>query len=366
MASANALAQGLYNCGSYDRGHAYLREHAAEITPEFVTGLRGICFNFTTGEQPDSELAIVFAELTILAAVLLGDDEHKGMALYCKGSILARLERHREALDTLHEAAAYLQLGTDTKELANCLYDAALCYSKLGDYDGATRLLEQVLMLQQDQKERSETLAFLLLVTSKAGGAVEAVMHHLIPARPIRFVQPASADEKSRICKGLLSKHATRRDRELFKASIPAFLAEPDFHFFVMEDATKPAGIWPPYACGLLKKYRNSFNEWNLLALEVAWFADSHTAMHLNVIAGLVTMARDLRMPPDACPLRFGKGPRAGADFQSATGALWATRGAFRTHAGSTARPLLRVHRQARASRVLRRLRQPPGAAGKL
>jgi hypothetical protein len=36
MSSVDGLIQGLYNCGSFERGHLYLREHAAKITSEFV------------------------------------------------------------------------------------------------------------------------------------------------------------------------------------------------------------------------------------------------------------------------------------------------------------------------------------------
>ncbi|HXX24627.1 MAG TPA: hypothetical protein VEO19_15890 [Terriglobia bacterium] len=134
MSSYADLLQGLYDCGSFERGHAYLKEHAAEITPEFIDALRASALGLLTQEQSAPDLAKVFAELAIVAAIYRGSDHDKGMACYCKGSILARLEDHHKALDLLNDAEAYLRAAGSTGQLANCLYDEALCYDKLGDY----------------------------------------------------------------------------------------------------------------------------------------------------------------------------------------------------------------------------------------
>ena len=74
MPSADTLLRDLYKCGSYERGHAFLKEHASEITREFVSDLRSVSFTFITEAKPEPELATLFADLTVLAAILLGDN----------------------------------------------------------------------------------------------------------------------------------------------------------------------------------------------------------------------------------------------------------------------------------------------------
>jgi len=297
MPSADTLLQGLYECGSYERGHGYLKEHAAEITREFVSDLQIVSFRFITEAKPSPKLATMFADLTVLAAILLDDDEEKGMAYYCKGSILARLEKYAEALGTLDGALVYLRLGTNTKQLANCLHDAARCYYKLDDHESARMLLEEVLTLEVDEKERAETGAFLLKLAGEDDAAIRDLVCRLFPGaaqRSMRLDHVDAPETKSRICEGLLS-FVAQEDRELFRASIPAFLREPDFHFFVV-DSENSTRSWPPYAYGLLKTYRDNFNEWDLLGLEAAWFGDSQTPLHLKVIDHLVNLVRDLKI----------------------------------------------------------------------
>jgi tetratricopeptide (TPR) repeat protein len=72
-------------------------------------------------------------------------DEEKGMSRYCEGSILSRLGHYREAIHRLEEAESYLRLGTNSQQLANCLYDTAICHQKLGELPWALRLLEEAL-----------------------------------------------------------------------------------------------------------------------------------------------------------------------------------------------------------------------------
>jgi tetratricopeptide (TPR) repeat protein len=169
--STDALLQGLFDCGAHEKGHAFIREHAAEITSEFVSALRQTSMDLLTGEQAAPDLAPVFAELAIAAAIVLGDDDAKGMSLYCKGSILARLGRHREAIGLLAEAAAYFRLAENSRQIADCLYDAALCHQKLGEHSRALRLLEEVLPFQNTKKERADTLAFMLVLMQQSGSA---------------------------------------------------------------------------------------------------------------------------------------------------------------------------------------------------
>src|SRR5580704_13620529 len=153
MSSVGTLIQGLYACASFERGYAYLKEHANEVTSEFVAALRESAMDLLGQEQPEPELAKIFAELAIVAAIHLGNDHEKGMAFYCKGSILARLDDYQDSLDLLADAQEYLRAAGNAQQLANCLYDAALCYDKLRDYPSALRLLREVLAYQTGEKD---------------------------------------------------------------------------------------------------------------------------------------------------------------------------------------------------------------------
>jgi tetratricopeptide (TPR) repeat protein len=287
------------------------------------------------------------------------------MAYYCKGSILSRLEKHAEALNSLHEAQAYLRLGTNTKQLANCLYDAALSYYKQDDHESARKLLEEVLTLQEDEKERAQTGAFLLTLAGEDRAAIEDMMCRLIPAaaqRSLRLDHVDAPETKRRICDGLLSSFATQEDQDLFRASWPAFLGEPDFHFFVV-DSGNATRSWPPYAYGLLKTYHDNFNEWDLLGLEAVWFADSADAAALE---GHRSPGNDGEGPQDPFALHFRQRSEAGAHFQSASEALRKAIDALGHHAGSKAWTVFGVHPETGTGRVFLQLPQNPGAAGQL
>lgn len=165
----NALLQGLFNCGGYERGHAFIKDHAAEITPEFVSALRTTSMNLLTGDEAEPSLAPIFASLAFVAAVVLNDDHEKGMSRYCEGSILARLGNLRQAIARFEEAADYLRLGTNSQELANCLYDNAICHDKLGELSRAVMLIEESLSHQTDEEQRGQARAYLLVLEKKSG-----------------------------------------------------------------------------------------------------------------------------------------------------------------------------------------------------
>ncbi len=296
MSSDAALIQGLYDCGSFERGHAYLKEHASEITSEFIGALRESAMSLCTQSQSAPDLAKVFAELAIIAAIHRGTEYEKGMAFYCKGSILARLEDYQQALELLGDAQAYLRMAGSAAQLANCLYDAALCYEKLGDYPSALRLLKEVLSYQHDERERAETLAFMLVLTQRNGDDVQEFLDQVIvrPKRDFVIRRPVNVHEKRRICKTLLAERATEQDRELFRKSIPTFLENPEYHFFLASGAEETPDEWPPYAFGLLKQYRDTFNDRDLLGLEAVSFADSDIAVHFDIIEALCQMAQGL------------------------------------------------------------------------
>ena len=159
----------MYDCGGYEQGFAYLKAHATEITPEFVADLRAVSMDLQT-EQAKPELAAVFAKLGIVAALLLGRNAEIGMAFYCKGSILMRQGLYLEAIALLDEALPYLRNANDLRQLASSLYDMAICYDKIGNVGSALRLLREVLTYQQDEKDRVDTLAFMLVLTARSSG----------------------------------------------------------------------------------------------------------------------------------------------------------------------------------------------------
>jgi hypothetical protein len=108
----------------------------------------------------------------------------------------------------------------------------------------------------------------------------------------------------------------------LFSSSIPTFLVDADYRFFVAYDAAETPGRWPPYAYGLLKRYRDTFNERDLLGLEAAWFADGDNATHATVVEHLRAVAQELGMFALCIPERaflqaasfFALARRIGAD----------------------------------------------------
>lgn len=165
----NALLQGFFNCGGYEKGHAFIKDHATEITPEFVSALRITSMNLLSGEDAEPSLAPTFAELAFVAAVVLDDDHEKGMSRYCEGSILARIGKLREAISRFEEAADYLRLGANAQELANCLYDTAICHDKLGELPQAVTLIEKSLSCLTDEEQRVQALAYLLDLEKKSG-----------------------------------------------------------------------------------------------------------------------------------------------------------------------------------------------------
>ena len=92
-----------------------------------------------------------------------------------------------------------------------------------------------------------------------------------------------------------MSQCPPRRRGEVFKDAIPTFLGNAEYRFFVAEDEKAP-GEWPPYAYGLLKPYREPFNEWDFLGLEAAWLADAEIESHLDVSEKVREIAADLNV----------------------------------------------------------------------
>lgn len=299
--NTDVLIQGLFNCGSYEKGQAFIKDHAGEITREFVSAVRAASMNLLTGEKAAPDLAPVFAELAFVAAIVLGDDDEKGMSRYCEGSILARLGNYREAILRFEEAEAYLAMGTNSQQLANCLYDHAICHHKLGELPQALRLLGEALPYQNTEKERGDTLAFMLVLERQSGNIVDSedindfMRRASRPpgSRRVQLRETTDLQEKRRICDSLASHHPLLKDQELFRNSIPHFLASSHYCFFAAADTAQPSDQWPPVAYGLAKRYRDNLNDIDLLGLEAVCFADSDSQRHLEIIEGLKSMAQD-------------------------------------------------------------------------
>ena len=296
----DALMQGLLDCGGFEKGQAFIRNHSGEMTGEFVSALRDASMEFLT-DRGEPNLALVFADLAFVAATVLGDDESKGMSRYCKGVILARLGDHQKAIPQFAEAQSYLRRGTNTRQVANCLYDQALSHHKLGEMAQPLRLLQEVLRYQSDEKERTNTIAFMLVLEQQRGNLTSAADQEDFirrtcgapDTRKVELREATNSQEKHRICDSLARNHAVLQDQELFGRSIPHFLASSDYRFFIAADTTQASERWPPYGYGLVKKYRDNFNEMDLLGLEAACFADLDSRLHVQIVFDLRRMARE-------------------------------------------------------------------------
>jgi hypothetical protein len=301
--ATSSLIQGLLDCGGYEKGPAFIKDHAGQITLEFVSALRDMSMNMLGGEQAEPDLAPVFAELAVVAAIVLEDDDEKGMSLYCKGSILARLGRDPEAITQFQDAQYYFRTRMNTQQLANCLYDTALCHDRLGERSQAIRLLEEALSYQNTTKERAETLALMLRLMQQSGSAtyIDDMLDLVLcasqtPHRCNRHLRETTdLKEKNRICEALLENHPILKTQALFKNSIPHFLESPHCRFFVIEDTERTPKEWAPYAYGIVKEYQDTYNDEDLLGLEAVCFADPDSRSHLEIIEDVRKMAQDLK-----------------------------------------------------------------------
>lgn len=284
------LLQQVYNCGSYEAGHKLIVGHASDVSADFVATLQAESMKLLDGESP--ELAPVFADLAVVAAVALGADQQKGHALYCKGVVLGRLKEYSEALDALFDAQEYLRTAGARGLLANCLFDAAKCYADTGQNDVAIRLLEESLLYQTEEKNRVDTRAFILVLEEKSGNLttiqdVEALLTRFQATDRCFVVREASdAAERRDICARLLHCNLGFSGNPLFKASVAHFLERPEYRFFVASDVENSS---TPYACGILKPYQDAFNDRALLGLEAVTFSDLDGSSHVRCLSALAT-----------------------------------------------------------------------------
>lgn len=292
------LVRAFFDCGSYEAGHKFINEHAAEITGGFVAALRTASMQELTTAR---ELAPVFARLAFVAAAALGDDREKGLSLYCEGSVLARLDKHRAALGRYREAETYLRRVDEPQLLANCLYDQAISHRELGEADAALTLLQEALQYQTTDQQRADTRAFMLVLSANTGrlNTEEGIARFIQqtfgePRRQeMRFRLVVDDEETRRLCEQLAAQHPAAGRSQLFRDSLPHFVANPDYRFFVAETGSDAV---PAFACGLATNYRDMFNDVDLLGVEALCFSEFDVQGALDVIEQLRRMAGGLRM----------------------------------------------------------------------
>ena len=91
------------------------------------------------------------------------------------------------------------------------------------------------------------------------------------------FRKTLDPDEQRRICDQLSMCHPSLKGRELFAQSIKHFLSNPGYHFVIVDD----------YAWGIVKDYREPFNEWELFGVEALLFRDDNRDFHLDIVWAL-------------------------------------------------------------------------------
>src|SRR5436190_15798233 len=91
------------------------------------------------------------------------------------------------------------------------------------------------------------------------------------------FRKTLDPDEQRRICDQLATYHPSLKGLELFAQSIRYFLSSPEYHFVTVDG----------YAWGIVKEYREPFNEWDLFGVEALLFLDDNLDLHLDILWAL-------------------------------------------------------------------------------
>jgi hypothetical protein len=102
--------------------------------------------------------------------------------------------------------------------------------------------------------------------------------------------------EMRRICDRLATEHPVLKAHPLFAQSIDHFLEDPHCHFVLVEDDDPPRDTWDPYACGILKDYRDTFNGRDLFAVEALLFRDGNPDIHFDIMRTLSNIAEKRHM----------------------------------------------------------------------
>lgn len=91
------------------------------------------------------------------------------------------------------------------------------------------------------------------------------------------FRKTLDLNEQRRICDQLATHHPSLKGLELFAQSIRHFLGSPEYHFVTVDG----------YAWGIVKEYREPFNEWDLFGVEALLFLDDNLDLHLDILWAL-------------------------------------------------------------------------------
>jgi hypothetical protein len=298
-----ALLKGLFDSGGQEQGHAYLRAHAGELSADFVSALRAQAVELLDDADPGGRaLASVFADLAIAAAILLGDDDTKGQAHYCKGHVLGQLDDAAGATRSLGEAEVYLERAGNTVQLVNCFVDHAQVLSRMGRPRDALPHLGLALVRQSDERERLQTLRLMQGMAMESGetldadGLNETIRRWLgtVAPRKLQLRRLDEPSQKVRVCAALAATHPGLADAASRERSVAAFLADERYLAFVVEEVAPAVEHAAPFAQGLALRYEDKFNERFLLGLEALVLAEPVVDSLLHLVEPLKQWAAEL------------------------------------------------------------------------
>src|SRR6266581_435626 len=100
----------------------------------------------------------------------------------------------------------------------------------------------------------------------------------------MNFRKTINRGEMREICDALARCHLALKSNQLFAQSVEHFLSDPRCHFVLVEDDDAPRKSSTPYACGIIKEYREPLNEKDLFGIEALLFNDDNIALHLDIL----------------------------------------------------------------------------------
>src|SRR6185369_15419810 len=142
------LLKAILDSGTYEKAHELIVGSAGALTEDGARALEAQAMRFVDENEPG--LAAIFAELAVVASIVVGNNQAKGQAQYGKGVLLGRLKRHEDARGPLYDAQMYFRLAGERRLLANSLYDTARCLAELGRHEAAMELLAESIEYQTE------------------------------------------------------------------------------------------------------------------------------------------------------------------------------------------------------------------------
>lgn len=298
-----ALVAGLMTHSGRMQQHAYVRNHAKDITTDFITVLLSTAV--TQLEVEDSSLRAVARDLTVLAvasAILMGNDGEKGRAQFFKGHVLIGLSDPINAIASLRDAAVYLARAKDHKLLATCYLRHAGLLRGLGRPREAMACLGQALAEQADTEERAHTVRAMQTLAVESGDLLDA---EGLTDTIRRWANPPSIDglrarrvddpaEKLHIAESLGAAHPSLADPALRSLSVLGFIADPRYEFFTLENSADSVGSSPSLAYALAFPYEDRFHNRILVGLEAFLSAVEGPELLIQSMQSLLQMARDM------------------------------------------------------------------------